>query len=181
MIAKMANLAETTGGGPRGRERSRVRTAGEQSSRTSRGSSAGNRPAGRARSTPAGSRRSRGSSRPNAKRPSGAGRMLAPLALIVCAFAVFAVVSSSGDNGNSKSGSSTSSRSGGSAQSSGAASGAAPAGGAAVTNRSTYKVKPGDSFAAIAENLNIDVDKLKLLNPSVDARALQPGQKLKLK
>jgi LysM repeat protein len=107
--------------------------------------------------------------------------MLAPLALIVCAFAVFAVVSSSGDNGNSKSTSGTGSQSGRSADSSGAASGAAPAGGAAVTNRATYKVKPGDSFAAIAENLNIDVDKLKLLNPTVDARALQPGQKLKLK
>ncbi len=50
-----------------------------------------------------------------------------------------------------------------------------------VPAKATYKVKPGDSFAAIAEETGVDVDKLAELNPDVDPRALQPGQKLKLK
>ena len=53
--------------------------------------------------------------------------------------------------------------------------------GSTVPVRSTYRVKPGDSFAAIAEKTGVEVDTLAELNPDVDPRALQPGQKLKLK
>ena len=47
--------------------------------------------------------------------------------------------------------------------------------------RSTYRVKAGDSFAAIAEKQGMEVTTLQELNPDIDPRALQPGQKLKLK
>lgn len=56
-----------------------------------------------------------------------------------------------------------------------------PDGSAVVTTRTSYKVKAGDSFAAIAESLGIDVNTLQDLNPEIDPRALQPGQKLKLR
>lgn len=47
--------------------------------------------------------------------------------------------------------------------------------------RSTYKVKAGDSLSAIAESTGVDIETLQELNPDIDARTLQPGQKLKLK
>jgi LysM repeat protein len=110
--------------------------------------------------------------------------VIAPIALIVCALAVFAIVSTSGEDlkpTENQSGD-TKSQSSGSSESSGNDSGSdSTAGATAVVTRATYKVKPGDSFAAIAEKLNIDVDTLSELNPDVDARALQPGQKLKLR
>lgn len=50
-----------------------------------------------------------------------------------------------------------------------------------VVVRSSYTVKAGDSFSAIAEKTGVDIGELQRLNPDIDPRALQPGQKLKLK
>lgn len=47
--------------------------------------------------------------------------------------------------------------------------------------RATYRVKQGDSFASISEQTGVPVETLQELNPEIDPRALQPGQKLKLK
>lgn len=138
----------------------------------------------------------RGPNAGGARAPGGAAaRLFVPLALIVCAVAVLGVLSStsSDEAANSGSKSSDSSSSGaragaGDSENGGdgdsvntrddAASGAT---GASGPTRATYKVKPGDSFAAIAERVGVDVDTLSALNPDVDPRALQPGQKLKLK
>jgi LysM repeat protein len=97
-------------------------------------------------------------------------RILAPVALIIFAIACFSVLSSSGDSTAT-------------APQKAAAAKAAATKAAAKTGptRSTYRVKPGDSFAAIAEAQGIDVQTLQELNPDIDPRALQPGQKLKLK
>jgi LysM repeat protein len=104
------------------------------------------------------------------KAGSGA-RVLAPIALIIFAIACFTVLSNQDSSGSAKSSDSAATK----------AAAATAAKKAAGPTRSTYKVKPGDSFAAIAEKQGIDVQTLQELNPDIDPRALQPGQKLKLK
>lgn len=101
--------------------------------------------------------------------------MLAPLALIVFAIACFAVLTNQSSGGSAKD--AASSNSTGSTAAKATAAGAA----ASTPTRATYKVKAGDSFAAIAEKQGVDVNTLQELNPDIDPRALQPGQKLKLR
>lgn len=112
------------------------------------------------------------------KRPrhvtAGSGaRIIAPVGLAIFVVACFGVLSSSGGN-SVKTPAATS------------ATSSSTSSGAAVTKvsgptRSVYKVRAGDSFALIAEKEGVDVNTLQALNPSIDPRALQPGQKLKLK
>lgn len=117
-----------------------------------------------------------GSGSPQRPRDVSAGsgaRILAPLALVIFAIACFAVVTNQSSDGSVGDNSTTSSST---------AKKAAAAGAAASTpTRATYKVKAGDSFAAIAEAQGVDVNTLQELNPDIDPRALQPGQKLKLR
>jgi LysM repeat protein len=98
-------------------------------------------------------------------------RLLAPLALVVTAVALFAVVSSGGK---------TAEQSGGSATPSATAT---PAGKAAKKKKAaakTYTVKPGDTPSGIAESLGVSTAALLDANPNADPNALSPGQKLKL-
>jgi LysM repeat protein len=97
--------------------------------------------------------------------------MLAPLAVAIFAIACFAVITSQGGDGNATSAEKAAATK---KASSAAAVKSAP-------TRATYRVKAGDSFAAIAEKQGVDVGQLQELNPDIDPRALQPGQKLKLK
>lgn len=113
--------------------------------------------------------------RPRNVKAGGGARLLAPLAIIVFALAGFVVLT----GGDSDTRTPTEERSSSSESTTESSSGGETT--TTTTTRSTYRVKPGDSFAAIAEKLNIDVDVLSELNPDVDPRALQPGQKLKLK
>jgi LysM repeat protein len=98
-------------------------------------------------------------------------RILAPVALVIFAIACFTVLSGQDSGSSAKNSEAT------------ATTKAAATAAAAKTGptRSTYRVKPGDSFAAIAEAQGVEVAKLQELNPDIDPRALQPGQKLKLK
>ncbi|MBK5230423.1 MAG: LysM peptidoglycan-binding domain-containing protein [Thermoleophilia bacterium] len=147
----------------------KVRTAGEDQSR-SRGYGSQ-----RSRVSAATARRAR----VRAKSPTGSGaRLLAPIALAVCALAVFVALAGDSGLGAVSGGSSKSAKSGvkhsaGSKTPSGAS--------ATELSRATYRVKSGDSFAAISETTGVGVDKLLELNPGIDPRALQPGQKLKLR
>lgn len=109
----------------------------------------------------------------NAKTGAGA-RLLAPLAIVVFALAAFMVMTA----GDSETGPQSEERTSSTSQSESSDGGTVTK---TTTTRTSYTVKPGDSFAAIAEKLSIDVDVLSELNPDVDPRALQPGQKLKLK
>jgi LysM repeat protein len=113
------------------------------------------------------------SRRPRDVSAGSGARILAPLALVLVALACLVVISSGGDNGPARSGSESS------GSSSSGSSGAETT--TKVVKKSTYTVKAGDSFSAIAESQGVDVDVLQELNPDVDPRALQPGQKLKLK
>lgn len=106
----------------------------------------------------------------NVKAGNGA-RLIAPIALIVFAIACFSVLTSQGEGGNA-----------GTAEKAAATESAGSAAAAKTgPTRSTYKVKAGDSFAIIAEKQGMEVTTLQELNPEIDPRALQPGQKLKLK
>jgi LysM repeat protein len=129
----------------------------------------------RPRNGGSGSRPTRGRSgspqRPRDVKAGSGARVLAPIALVIFAIACFAVVSNSGDSGSAKS----------SEEAAATKAAAASAAKAAGPTRSTYRVKAGDSFAAIAEKQGVDVQTLQELNPDIDPRALQPGQKLKLK
>lgn len=161
--------AKTTPKSAPGGSAARIRTAGE--------GSPGGSPA--RPSTPPRKRPS--APRSGAKTGGPAARLLAPLALVICAIAVFSVLSSGGSDAPSRGDSAE--QSSGAAEDSGDSASGDSTGESAATEpvRSTYRVKPGDSFAAIAEKTGVDVDKLAELNPDVDPRALQPGQKLKLK
>lgn len=102
-------------------------------------------------------------------------RVLAPLAVVVFAIACLFAISSQGDDAKVASPASETSAS--STKSTTSSSDGATK----VVTRKTYVVKAGDSFSAIAEQVGVDVDTLQELNPEIDPRALQPGQKLKLK
>lgn len=114
---------------------------------------------------------SRSPQRPRDVKAGNGARMLAPVALVIFAIACFTVLSSQ-DSGNAARSSDDAAATEAAATSAAAKSG---------PTRSTYRVKAGDSFAAIAEKQGVDVATLQELNPDIDPRALQPGQKLKLK
>jgi LysM repeat protein len=99
-------------------------------------------------------------------------RILAPLAIVLVAIACLVAINGQGGDtgpGTEPAGSTAGDKSGESQ---------APV---KVVKRSTYTVKAGDSFSAIAEQQGVDIEVLQQLNPEIDPRALQPGQKLKLK
>jgi LysM repeat protein len=108
----------------------------------------------------------------SARSPS---RWLAPLALLACAIAVFAIVSG-GSSGDSTSGTPSPSRpastgkqqqSGGKKKKSGASS-------------RTYRVQPGDTLSGIATKTGVPLARIEQLNPALDSQSLQTGQKVKL-
>lgn len=168
-MAEAQSTANSPAKGGAGRGSAKVRTAGE------------NTPGGRPGRPRGGSARSRPVRRPGAPSAGAGARLLAPLALIVCVIAVLAVLSGGGSDTASttqSNGTQSSSQESAPSDSSGDSSAATASTGPV---RSTYRVKPGDSFAAIAEKTGVDVKTLAELNPDVDPRALQPGQKLKLK
>ena len=100
-------------------------------------------------------------------------RLLAPAALVVLAVAVLVIVLSSavGDDdgprgaGTSDEGSATT----------------APAATGGRGPRSTYTVKRGDTLGSIAAKTGVEVERLQELNPQLDAQAINPGQKIKLR
>ena len=101
-------------------------------------------------------------------------RLLAPLALVVCAVALFAVVSSGGGDASEDTAGSP-------------RLDATPTATAKPkddekpkTSGETYTVKAGDTPSGIAEQLEIPVAELLDANPDADPNALSPGQKLKL-
>ena len=99
-------------------------------------------------------------------------RLLAPLALVVCAVALFMVVTSGGDSSEEE-------------VSSGQPAATATAEpkdreDTPARKRKTYIVRVGDTPSAIAERLDVSLAELLDANPDADPNALTPGQKLKL-
>jgi LysM repeat protein len=102
-------------------------------------------------------------------------RWLAPLALVTCAVAIYAVVNHEllSDDGGAQTTSSTTTGTG-------ATSTTATTKRKSAKKSSTYTVKAGDSFSVIAAREGVDAAALQDANPDVDPSALHPGQKLKL-
>lgn len=100
--------------------------------------------------------------------------MIAPVALGLAILACLIVLMGQGSDGSSAP---EESATGGAATT----SKSAPADKSVTVTRSSYTVKAGDSFSAIAEKTGVEIGELQRLNPEIDPRALQPGQKLKLK
>lgn len=100
-------------------------------------------------------------------------RLLAPLALIVCAIAVLVILAASIGGDDSDSPPATSETAG----QSDAATQTAPEPRAPAS----YTVQAGDTLGAIAEETGVSVETIELLNPEVDPQALIAGQKLKLR
>jgi LysM repeat protein len=102
-------------------------------------------------------------------------RFIAPLALVVFALALFAVVSSTTKDDRGKTG----------AQDAGqpAKSTATPAarGGRKRRARKTYTIKSGDTPSGIAVKVDVPLDRILELNPDLDPQTLTPGTKIKLR
>jgi hypothetical protein len=101
-------------------------------------------------------------------------RLIAPVALLVCAVALATVVfSSPAVDGDDSGGTATTERT--------------------TTNpraqndrrprrtRRNYTVKAGDTLGAIAEQTGVSVEQLLVLNPELDPQALVAGQRIKLR
>jgi len=111
---------------------------------------------------------------PKRRRRSPA-RLLAPVALLVFAFAFYLVLNDSsvtGDGNGSSPGATTTEP---------AATERARREPKPRRKAASYTVKAGDSLGAIAGKTGVEVEALQELNPEVDAQALTPGQKLKLR
>jgi LysM repeat protein len=101
-------------------------------------------------------------------------RWLAPLALVTCAVAIYAVVDHElGSDTKAGKTSSTKSKTGTDTTSTARRTSTTKA-------KTTYTVKTGDTLSAIAAKNGTDVGALQEANPDIDASALHPGQKLKL-
>jgi LysM repeat protein len=98
-------------------------------------------------------------------------RPLAPLALVLFAIALVAVVlgsDSGGDQQERRAAEQTTTAPRQRSEPSGPA-------------RSTYTVKSGDTLAAISRETGVSVETLQELNPQLDPQALVSGQKIKLR
>lgn len=96
-------------------------------------------------------------------------RLLAPLALVVCAVAILVIVNG---NPSGSGGPKTSSTKTGSTTTT--------AKHPATKHRRTYRVKPGDVLSRIAVKTGVPLETIQRLNPRVDAQSLHAGQQLKL-
>ena len=103
-------------------------------------------------------------------------RLLAPIALVACAFALVVVVAASDVTGGGGGGDKS-------------ANDDSPPPSAGTTEREqaprkqkrSYTVQLGDSLGAIAEKTGVDVETIQLLNPELDPQSLTVGQKIKLR
>jgi len=107
-------------------------------------------------------------------------RWLAPLALVGCAIAVYAVTmsglgSGDGDPPPAKPAGTTPAK----------RSGTQKPSDTTTTPRSTgaqrsYTVRPGDTLVAISTQTGVPLKEIQRLNPSLDSQSLQAGQRVKL-
>jgi LysM repeat protein len=100
---------------------------------------------------------------------------LAPLALVVCAIAVFTIVAD-GSGGRSSSGTPTTQRPAAAGD-----TGQKQTGSKKRRRVRSYRVQPGDTLSGIAGKTGVPLARIEELNPSLDSQALQTGQKVKLR
>ena len=108
------------------------------------------------------------------RRRRSIGRWLAPVALITCAVAVYAVVDNTllkHDSGSSGSGSTQQTTSTKSTSTKGAKT---------RKRRRAYVVKSGDTLSAISIKTGVSMTTIKRLNPKIQADTLHAGQRVRL-
>jgi LysM repeat protein len=107
------------------------------------------------------------------RRRRSIGRWLAPVALITCAVAVYAVV----DNTLLKHDSASNSN--GSTQQTTPAKTTSKKGAKARKRRRAYVVKSGDTLSAISIKTGVSLATIQRLNPKLDADTLHAGQRVR--
>jgi LysM repeat protein len=105
------------------------------------------------------------------RRRRSIGRWLAPVALITCAVAVYAVVDNTLLKEDSASQGSTSTQSTTNKTSKAAKK---------SKRRRAYVVKSGDTLSAISIKTGVTLTTIKRLNPKLDADTLHAGQRVRL-
>ena len=100
-------------------------------------------------------------------------RWLAPVALVTCAVAVYAVVDHTLLKDPSTKGNETTQRSTPTKPTARKASG--------TKRRRSYTVKSGDTLSAISVKTGVSLQTIERLNPKLDADTLHAGQKVRLK
>lgn len=108
------------------------------------------------------------------RRRRSLGRWLAPVALITCAVAVYAVV----DNTLLKDDSASSGNS--STQQTTTTKGTSKKAAKARKHRHAYVVKSGDTLSAISIKTGVSLATIQRLNPKLDADTLHAGQRVRL-
>jgi LysM repeat protein len=106
---------------------------------------------------------------------STSARIVAPVALAICAVAVLIVIGGSlggGDDSSSGGGSTPA------AETTSETTGTTTAG---KRQPATYTIESGDTLGGIAEQTGIEVETLQELNPELDPQALIAGQKIQLR
>jgi LysM repeat protein len=103
-------------------------------------------------------------------------RLLAPLALVVCAVALYAVVSSG--EGDSSDGSADSARP---EVTSTATAKPTKKSEENKASGKTYTVQPGDTPSSIAEQTGVPLEEILRLNPDLDPQTLSPGERIRLR
>jgi LysM repeat protein len=98
-------------------------------------------------------------------------RWLAPLALVTCAVAVYAVVDNTINDDSSPQGTTTT-RTTTKAKTTSTS--------AKRKRKRTYIVKSGDTLSAISVKTGVPLSTLEQLNPKLDADTLHTGQKVRL-
>jgi LysM repeat protein len=107
------------------------------------------------------------------RRRRSLGRWLAPLALITCVVAVYAVVDNTLLKDDSGSGTDSSQQATPTKTTSGKAS-------KARKRRRAYIVKSGDTLSAISIKTGVSLATIQRLNPKLDADTLHAGQRVRL-
>jgi LysM repeat protein len=102
-------------------------------------------------------------------------RLLAPLALVTVAVALYLVVSA-GTSGSAEPAAPSAVKT--PTEQAGSAAKAKPK---RSTSPARYTVKSGDTPSGIAEKTGVSVQKLLQLNPDLSPQALSPGDRLKLR
>ena len=107
------------------------------------------------------------------RRRRSIGRWLAPVALITCAVAVYAVVDNTLLKEDTSSQGSTSTQSTTTKTTSGKAA-------KQSKRRRAYVVRSGDTLSAISIKTGVTLTTIKRLNPKLDADTLHAGQRVRL-
>ena len=107
------------------------------------------------------------------RRRRSIGRWLAPVALITCAVAVYAVVDNTLLKHETGSGS-------GSTQQTTSTRSTSTKGAKTRKRRRAYVVKSGDTLSAISIKTGVSMTTIKRLNPKIQADTLHAGQRVRL-